>query len=798
MNALLELSQQSKFLVRNMKFTLSTTVVMSMGFTMALFLFGFVHSTMYSELPFKDGQQIRVIDSIEKGVAYSGNSVPHYIYNDFKNQVSSLQQISAFKSSLVTVAMPDQVRKYIAAYSEPMMFSLLGVPTLHGETLNKAHISNREHVVLLSESTALEMFGDAALAVGKNLNIRDQAYRVIGVMPGSFKFPRATDLWLPLADITTQFNRGDEGNVSVFGALTAGISDRQLNNELSIFMDNLRSVHADTYEDTELQARRFQDAFLGSAGEVMAISIEAAALLILLLASVNASNLLYLRALKRKRESSIRLAIGASPSRLFLQMILESVLICLLSVGISIIASHFLLQYLNEHIADAVAFSIPFWWNFQLTPSLLLIAVISAFCIALVAGVFPAWKMSKAKFVNTDVNDNKTSITKSSKLILIVEVFLASALLLVSAAFVFTVNKQNQQDFRFNAETILSARISLQNNDFDNKNKVSNYYQEFEHRINEVAPNSRLAFSSALPAHNTNKTPLFIDGAGAGAEFPSVKTVKVSNEFFNSLQLSVLQGRSFNHTEKPQTPAVAVVSQAFAKVYFGDLNAVGKRIKLHKEDTNWYEIIGVVENIPFGETFDNKTKNQVVFTSLRQSPENVFNVLISSSGDPYSLAHTLRSVAAQVNNKVAPYRIKSLADAIDQNRASILYITKMFIFLSLVALVLTLSGVYSVVSNIIISKSKEISIRIALGASYRRIFSFISSGILMQSTIGLLVGIGLASFLLINLARLQIVIYNPGIAVLLSLVFLAVVMTAIAIPTLKVLQSPPSDALRQE
>jgi predicted permease len=753
---------------------------------------------MYAELPFQNGKQIRVIDLVEKGVAYSGNSVPEYIYHDFKTQVSSLQQVSAFKSSLVTVSISNQVRKYIGAYAEPAMFSLLGVPPLHGGVLTQQHIANREHVVMISESSALEMFGNTKAVVGKNVNIRGEAYRVIGVMPDSFKFPRAADLWLPLEDNVTKFNRSEEGNVSVFGSLSVGVTDKQLNHELSIFMDNLRSIHSVIYENTELQSRRFQDAFLGNAGEMMARSIVVAAILILLLASVNASNLLYLRALERKRESSIRLAIGASPSRLFLQMMCESVVICLISSAISIFITHFLLQYLNSNINSVVAFSVPFWWNFQLTPMLVFIAVAAALCIVLIAGIFPAWRMSNTKFVSTSLSEHKNDVTRSSKLIVIVEVFLASALLLVSAAFVLTVSKQNQDGLSFNSDTILSASLTLQKSDFDTEAKVVRYYQEFEHTFTKISPNSELAFSSALPVHNTDKTSLFIDGAPAGAEFPSVKTVKVSHEFFSTLQISVLQGRSFSSIDKPKTPTIAVVSLAFSKQFFGDESAVGKRIKFHKETSDWYEVVGVVENIAFGETFDNKTKNQVVFTSIMQEPDNVFNVLVKTESDPYDFTNELRSVAAQVNNSVAPFRVKSLADAIDQNRASILYITKMFVFLSTVALVLTLSGVYSVVSNIIISKSKEISIRIALGANYRAIFGFISSSILIQCAIGLVMGVGLASYLLTILARLQIVSFNPLLSIVLPFAFLAVVMVAITIPLSRVLQAPPSSALRQE
>lgn len=798
MNAWLELIQQSKFLLRNLKFTLSTSAVLSTGFTLALFLFGFVYSTMYSELPFQNGQQIRVLDSVEKGITYSGNSVPQYIYNDFKDQTTSLNQVSAFKSSRVTISMPNQVRKYIGSYVEPTMFSTLGVSPIYGEVIRQQHIDNKAHVVVLSETSALEMFGNTVTAVGNHVNIHGNAYRVIGVMPDSFKFPRAAKLWLPLEDNTSQFNRGQEGKVSIFGALTPGVTDQQLNNELSIFMDNLRSIHPDVYKDSGLVARRFQEAFLGSAGEIMAISIEVAAIFILLLACVNASNLLYLRAIERKRESSIRLAIGATPSRLFLQMMLESLVICLISAVISIIATHFLLQYLNNNIASAVAFAIPFWWNFQLTSTLILLAFGAALTIATIAGVFPAWKMSNAKFVNTNLSEHKNAVTKSSKLIIIVEVFLASALLLVSATFVFTVDRQNQNTLGFNPDNILSARIALEKTDFDTTNKITNYYQEFEHRLKQGASDSELAFSTALPAHNTSKSPLVIEDASSGAEFPDIKTVKVSNNFFNTLQVPLVEGRHFNHLDQPESTAVAVISQGFANEYFADQNPVGKRIQLSSEQGNWYEIIGVVENIPFGETFDSRTQDQVVFTSLIQSPQHVFHALVKTRTAPYAFASNFRAIAAQVNNAVAPYRVKSLTDAIDQNRASILYITKMFIFLSVVALILTLSGVYSVVSNIIIGKSKEISIRIALGATNPAIFRFISSGILIQTTIGLALGVGLSTYLLTVLARLQIVSFSPVLSIILPITFFIVIIAAVASPLARVLQAPPCEALRQE
>lgn len=797
MNLLSELSQQAKFLLRNLRFTLTTTAVMATGFTLALFLFGFVYSTMYSELPFQNGQRIRVIDSIENGVAYSGNSVPQYVYNDFKKQVSSLQQASAFRSSLVTLSLPNQVRKYVAAYSEPQMFNTLGITPVYGEVFTPRQLANRDNVVLLSENSALEMFGSVDKALGANVKISGYAYRVTGILPGTFKFPRATDIWLPLQDKTQMFNRGSEDKVSIFGVLAEGTTEQQLNMELSIFMDNLRSIHPDIYQNTQLQARRFQQAFLGNAGEVMAISIEVAAILILLLASVNASNLLYLRALERKRESAIRLAIGASPQRLFIQMMSESLVICLLTALLSLVITQFLLQYLDNNISSVVAFSIPFWWNFQLTPMLAFIAIVAALGIATIAGIVPAWKMSKSKFVNTNLSEHKSNVSKSSKLLVVLEVFLASSILLVTVAFVFTINKQHQSGFSFAPEQFLSASIALSKKDFDTPQQVSRYYDELQHRL-QRSSHKTVVLSSALPAHNTNKLPLFVDGAGTGAEFPDVKTVKVSRGFFKALTIPVLQGRVFNAIDQAQSPAVAVVTEEFAQKTWGADTAIGKRIKFQKDSNLWYQVVGVVGNTPFGETFDSKTKNQVIFTSLEQQPENVFKLLIKTNDQPYQYADDLRAVAAQVNSQVAPYRIKSLADAIDQQRASILYITKMFIFLSVVALVLTLSGVYSVVANIILNKAKEISIRIALGANYLAIFRFISSGILLQSLLGLALGVGLGSYLLSVLSKLQVVSFSPVLPVLLPLAFLAVIVAAISVPLHKVLKAPPVTALRQE
>ena len=217
MNVFLDVIQVAKLMLRNLKFTLTTTLVMTAGLTVALFLFSFVYSTMYAELPFKEGERIRVIDVIDNGVAYSGNSVPLYIYDDLKKQGSSFQQMSAFRSGVVTLVLPNQTRKYLAAFSEPEMFDLTEAIPLTGQVFNHQQLSNHsENVIVISETVALEMFGDRQGIIGKTVKISNVIYKVIGILPQSYKFPRSTDIWLPLKENVSRVNRGQEVNVSIF------------------------------------------------------------------------------------------------------------------------------------------------------------------------------------------------------------------------------------------------------------------------------------------------------------------------------------------------------------------------------------------------------------------------------------------------------------------------------------------------------------------------------------------------------------------------------------------------------
>lgn len=785
-------------MARNLKFTLSTILVMTTGLVVALFLYSFVYSTMYSDLPYKNGDAIRVIDVIESGVAYSGNSVPHHIYNDFKRWPNSFDSVSAFKTGVITLTLPNQTHKYIGAYSEPEMFALTQVTPLQGFIFTNQHLSmNSEDVIMISEKVALEMFGSSKGVIGKIINASGVRHKVIAVLPQTYQFPRATDVWIPLKNTAAAINRGEEANVSIFGKLPPGLSDQSFNSELRRFMDELRSEHPDIYPNTSLQSRRFQDAFLGSAGSIMAISIEISAGLLLLLASANASNMLFTRALQRKRESAIRMAIGANPKRLFVQMMLESSLICLISTGIALIITYFALSTLNQTIANAVSFSIPFWWDFKLTPTLILITFSVTLITILITGLLPAWKMATTTYFNTNQNHHKMKSGKLSKVLVILEIFLSSCLLLLTAAFVYSVEKQNQETFGINPQGYLTASISLDESQFNSPEKITNYYQEIEYFIKQSEYTATTTISTALPAHNTTKKSVLLSGDNSSNKH-ATSVVNVSKNFFASLNIELLKGRAFQQNDNIDTPFVAVVTQEFAEKFSPDGNAIGKRFQFEQDLTKWYQIVGVVNNVTFGETFAKKDKHKVIFTAISQHPSNVFKVIIKTPSNPYDFTPQLRAVMAKLPSSTAPYRVKSLVDAIDQNRASILYITKMFVGLSAVALILALSGIYSVVSSNILNKSNEIGIRMALGADFLAIIKLISFGLIIQLVVGLALGLGVSGYILMILERLQVVNTSPSIFWLVPALMVGVVIIATAIPLHRVLKFPPNHALRYE
>lgn len=797
MSLLLDISQVLKLMGRNLKFTISTSLVMATGLTVALFLFSFVYSTMYAELPYKGGERIRVLDVIENGVAYSGNSVPHHIYNDYKSWPHSLEGASAFKTTKVTLTLPNQTRKYVGAYSEPAMFTLTQTSPLQGELFTEKHLGiNSENVIMISEMVALEMFGNTQSVVGKLVQISGESHKVTAVLPQSFKFPQATDVWLPLKNTVTSFNRGEEANVSIFGKLPKGLSEENFNSELNSFMTELRNKHPKLYQNTYIQARRFQEAFLGSAGDIMAISIELSAGLLLLLACANASNMLFTRAVQRKRESAIRMAIGANPGRLFVQMMLESSIICTLSALLALVITYFALNVLDQTIINAVSFKVPFWWDFKLTPTLILITSIVTLTTIVVTGLLPAWKMATTNHFNTNQNHHKMKSGKLSKILVILEIFLSSCLLLLTAAFVYSVDKQNEESFGIDPQGYLTASISLESHAFNTPQKIANYYKELGYLIEQSEHTAITAFSTGLPAHNVTKKNIFM--LGDQTEQQKVNAVRISNKFFSTLNIKLHSGRTFQQNDKLNTPLVAVVTQALAQRYWPNENAIGKRIRFEENSTQWYQIIGVVNNVAYGETFAQQGKYDVVFTAINQHPSSTFKIIINTPSNPYDFVSQLRAVSAKLPSSTAPYRINSLVDAIDQNRASILYITKMFVALSIVALILALSGIYSVVSSNVLSKSNEIGIRMALGADFIAIIKLVSFGVIIQLIIGLLLGMALSSYTLIILERLNIVSTTPFIYWLVPTLMLCVVIFATTIPLRRVLKDPPSNALRYE
>lgn len=425
MNIAIDCWQLLKQMSRNYRYTTYTVLVMTFGVSSALFVLMLAHATLNAKLPFFSEHQIRIIESVKNNAQYSINNLDYRLYQAIKNKNNMLEHISAFHTAPVSVESYQSKHKYLGVYGEPKMFTVAPVTPLEGKLFSYQHLSEHEKdVVIISEMVAQDYFGRTERVVGQFIEINSKRFQVLAVLPQRYKFPHATEIWLPLKP-SYFFNDRIEKNsleVSVFGRLSPRIEEQNVSIDFSDLVSQQAERFTDKYRNYEFKLATLQRAYLGKTGVEAVYLLQVLALALLVLTCTNVSVLLFSNIIKRQHEAAIRLITGASPFRLFRQIMLESVLICVASVGLTVLITMLATAGFSMMAPHTLETAMPFWWQFNFNTELMLTISSGVVAVMLIIGSFPAWKTVRASSFSSVSFRFFQSSNKASNILLVLEI----------------------------------------------------------------------------------------------------------------------------------------------------------------------------------------------------------------------------------------------------------------------------------------------------------------------------------------------------------------------------------------
>lgn len=804
-------------LVKTPGFTLVAIITVALAIAANTAVFSLVNALLIRPLPFKAPENLVLLFEKFSGQGLDQIPVSAPEYLDWEKQTRSYERIAAFNFADFNLTGGDMPERIQGATVTPSLFPLLGVSPIKGRVFNDSEFGEgNDGVVVISERLWRRRFNSDAQLVGTQVSVNGRSFTVVGIMPANFEFPlplfgvqggtfaERADIWTPIAFTKSELESRGSRSYGIIGRLKPSVSIAQAQAEANTIVANWLPLFPDNYEpSTKFGATIYplHDLVIGGMRPALMILLGAVAM-VLLIACANLTTMLLARAGAREREFAIRLALGAGRMQLVRQMLSESVLLALVGGSAGVVLAIWGLDLLRSIGAQTV----PRLAEVNLDMRVLLVTLGTAVVTGIVIGLIPALASGKPELTEAlkEGGRGSTSGLRSNRLrnaLVIAEVALALVLLVGASLLLKSFVRLQNVHPGFESKNVLTMEVALPVLKYPRGKPVADFFAEATRRIKALPGVEAASFTSILPLSGTNSDSSFaIEGRDHMAEkiFPDEEIRDVTPEYFSVIKVPLLQGRFFNDGDQFDGPSVTIVNNSFAKKWYPNQEAVGKRITFddpRKPDVKWVTIVGVVGDMRHrGLDLDPKPE---YYLPHNQRPYRGMILAVRSAQDPRSLTSAIRREISRLDPDLPAANVRTLeqvaADSIAPRRLSVILIG----VFAAVALVLASVGIYGVMSFLVVQRTHEIGVRMALGAQrgdvLRLVIGRAAKLVLFGTGVGLLLGV-LSSNALRSLLY-NVGAFDPMTFLTVTLALCGVSFLASYIPALRATRADPMIAL---
>jgi putative ABC transport system permease protein len=757
--------------------------------------------------PFSFPEQDRLVAVLERNleIGIQRGSVSPGNFLDWAEQNQSFDYLVAVSQNYFDLTESDQPERFAGYRVSQGFFEVLGASAAYGRTFTpEEQQAGRNQVVVLKHSLWQSRFGADPDIINRDVILNRERYTVIGVMPEDFNFPfNAGEMWTPLVfDSNDRTNRGNH-YLQVLGRLKPETTIEQARQDLGRVGLRAAELYPQTNagrtphvvsmtEDAARGARTYAPILLASVGFV------------LLIACANVANLLLVRSAGRQKEIAIRLAMGASRFRLIRQLLTESLLLALMGGALGLLLAVWGVEGLATGIPDSFSQFIPGWRKLEIDKTALVFTLVISVFTALLFGLIPALQATKMN-LNEALKEGgkgysgKSARNRTRSILVVSEVALSMVLLIGAGLLIRSFVEVLRSDLGVEPTNVLTMQVSLAHEKYAPPEQRINFYRQLLARLESLPDVTEVGAVSHLPMGGTSTGRTLI-GAGqtlfTQGKQPAIDYRAATPSYFAAAGTRILKGRNFSGQEGDTGPRVTIVSESFARRFFGHEEAVGQQIKI--DDGKPLEIIGIAQNV-MNDDLDNLVEPSI-YVAYTQDPFRGLFLVIRAGADPGPLTSAVRSEVSNIDKTTPVFNVKPMGQVIDERLSPKRLATLVLAVLAVIALLLAAVGIYAVMAYSVAQRTHEIGVRMALGAQPRNILRLVIRYGLTLTLVGL--AIGLAGAFAMTRAMAQ-VLYGvtstdamtfAGISLLLAGVALA----ACYIPARRATKVDPMVALRYE
>ena len=790
-----------RLLAKNPGVTLIAIVTLALGIGANTAIFTIVNAFLLRPLPYGDPDSLVMVDSQYRG---QSTGVSFADYEDWRRQNNVFDDLAFFNLRWnANLELGNETETLNLTFGTSNLFSTLRVAPFigHGPT------EEQSDTVLLSHNLWQRRFSSDPAIVGRQLHVDGRSLTVIGVMPPDFRFPFQTDLWW-LSD--RYFNRQTRGMRidQTIGRLKPGVSPQQAQADMQAIAARLAQTYPETNTEVTSSVTPLRDFWFGKIRHSFWLLLGACAF-VLLIACANVANLLMTQATARERELAVRVALGASRGRLIRQSLSEALLLVTIGCAGGVVLGAWGLRLLVALLPQEL---LPFFVKIQLDGRVLTFTLLVSVVIALFVGLVPALRARSVDLDQSLKEGGKSGTSAGMQrlrgLLVVTEIALAVVLLAGAGLMLRTLTRLQNTSPGFTADNVLHLEINptYRSQDDYRVEFMSRRYQQLLQQIATVPGVVAVAANSDLPF--VGQKPWFrgefsIQGQSAEdtKQNPVVNYQAVSPDYFRVMQIPLLRGRVFTDGDNLRPggqPDVAIISSRLAQRMWPNDDPVGKRINCNDDGTGCGEVVGIAGDVKHNSLVDDVGYD--IYYPAFQTYAKQPHFVARTQGDPMMVANDIQRAIWQVSPDTGVFNVMPLArlsaNTIWQSRVWGLLLG----IFSAIALVLATAGIYGVMAYFVTQRTREIGIRMALGAQWSDVLKMIMRSGMLLVSIGLLIGL-LGAFALTRLMTTLLFEVSPTDPITFGVVALCLIVTALLacyIPARRATKVDPLIALRYE
>jgi putative ABC transport system permease protein len=794
-----------RMLLKHKGFTIVSALTLALGIGINTAMFSVLNTFLFGSLPYPQSERlIRVWRTSPHSQSWPFSAANFFDQHDQNTVFEKMAAYNFVSRNLTEQGQTAERLLSLAATAD--FFPILGVPPAHGRVFKPEEFEpGADNVIVLSDRLWTRRFGSDPSVIGRKIQLDGKTVEVVGVMPPGFEHPilwGPVDIWQPLAFTPERKTNRGNNYLSEFGRLKPGVTIKQAEQSMVTLAANIHKQNSSN-EGESLRLEPLQRSMSDDIGRTVMWFTFGLAGFVLLIACANLANLQLVRTAARSRELAVRGALGASRWRLLRHSFTESILVALIGGIISLVVALGAIRFISVRMFTDLPGA-----HVQLDYKVFGFALLCSLLTGVIFGTVPAWLASRAD-VNLALRENSRGSTAGRSQhrlrhsLIVGEVAFAMVLLAAAGLFLRGLQRFINSDPGWQVDGLVTAAMSLRGEKYaDDKQRVV-FLTELENRLRALPGVQHAAIGSSQPVFGFNSSSSFlVEGRPEPPpdKYPEMFFEGVSADYFETLGARLQQGRTFNSTDTADHPNVVIINETAARTFWPNESPIGKRVSSTGKKKDYYEIVGVVNDIAFPGNLGEPYTRFEAFLPMTQAAPAYLLIALRTNSTAEAIANSLRSAVAGLDPALPVYRIRTARSAVDQGLGSISLLGSLLGAFATIGVILAVIGIYGVVSYTVVQRTGELGIRMALGAQSRDVLWLVLGKGAVLVGLGTLLGAAGAygvSRLLISIIP-SLPTRDPLILPFAAVALIAVALVACYIPARRATRVDPLVALKSE